>query len=79
MSERARTLTAAHELVRRGWPGRDASTRKWVAHYRRAADIYRHVAETDPGHRHEALFWASDARASASALAAKGGTDDDGQ
>jgi hypothetical protein len=75
LTGRALTLTAAHELLRREWPGRDAPTKTWVAYYERAAEVYSCVAEVDPGHYHEALFWAADAREAARTVAEKAGAD----
>lgn len=71
------TLPVAHELLNRDWPGIDAPASVWVAHYQRAAEVYRRVAEVDVAHHHEALFWAAEARESARRIAGKDGVDDD--
>jgi hypothetical protein len=63
------TLRAAHELLHRAWPGRDASVAAWLAYHRHAAALYDHVAESDPDHRHEARYWAQQARSNADAFA----------
>jgi hypothetical protein len=59
----ARTLRAAQELLSREWPGNSPSASVALAYHRRAAALYAHVAETDPDHHHEALFWAQQERA----------------
>lgn len=64
------TLRAAHELLTREWPGRDAPGSSWLAYYRRAVALYELAARTDAAHCHEALYWAGQARAD---LAAVGG------
>jgi hypothetical protein len=71
------TLPVAHELLHRDWPGMDAPAAAWVAHYQRAAEVYRRVAEVDLDHHPEALFWAADARASARRIVGKDGGHDD--
>jgi hypothetical protein len=53
-----RTLPQAHEFLRRAWPGTEASTAAWLAHHALAERLYTHVANADPDHHHEALFWA---------------------
>jgi hypothetical protein len=58
MNVTVQSLQEAHELLHREWPGSDAPASAWLAHHRRAAEVYAHVAQTDPGHRNEALFWA---------------------
>ncbi len=60
-----RTLRAAHEVVNRRWPGRDASDSAWLDYHQPAAALYDAVAETDREHHHEALYWAHQERAAA--------------
>jgi hypothetical protein len=52
-------LTQAHEVLSRERPSEKARPERWLAYYQRSAAVYRHVAETDRGHHHEALYWAS--------------------
>jgi hypothetical protein len=44
-----RTLLHAHAELVRIRPARDASSAAW---------LYEHIAEIDPGHELEALYWA---------------------
>jgi hypothetical protein len=53
------TLREAREQLNREWPGNAATLQVWLAYYRRAVDLYANVAETDPDHHHEALYWAA--------------------
>lgn len=68
MNEDVRSLQQAQELLSREWPGRDATPAAWLAHHRRAAELYAHVAEVDQGHHYEALHWAACARDEARAF-----------
>ncbi|WP_233159182.1 AMED_5909 family protein [Actinophytocola xanthii] len=52
-------LMEAHELLTRERPSSGASSHVWLSYYRRSATVYKEVAETDRGHHHEALYWAS--------------------
>jgi hypothetical protein len=52
------TLAHAHELMPRLMPAPTAPRREWLAFRRRSAAIYKHVADVDRGHHHEALYWA---------------------
>jgi hypothetical protein len=52
-------LIEAHELLTRERPSPEASAERWLAYYRHSAAVYAEVAETDRGHHHEALYWAS--------------------
>ena len=65
----ARTLRAAHELVIRKWPGRDASDSVWLAYHQCAAAVFSAVAEIDQAHHNEALYWAQCERDAAQAVA----------
>lgn len=51
------TLRDAHDLVARLRPGSAAPAGEWVAFRRRAAQIYRAVADIDRYHHHEAMYW----------------------
>jgi hypothetical protein len=64
----ALNLHAAHELVVRAWPGPTPPAAVAVAYFEHAATLYDQVARTDPGHHHEALFWANDQRQEAEHL-----------
>lgn len=48
----------AHQELVRIRPGRDASLAAWLAYYQRSVWMYEQIAETDPGHDSEALYWA---------------------
>ena len=52
-------LMQAHEQLSRERPASDAEPEKWLAYYRRSAQVYATVAEVDRGHHHEALYWSS--------------------
>jgi hypothetical protein len=75
------TLRQAQESLSRRWPGRDASVAAQVAYHERAAALYEHVARVDPGHHHEALYWAGFEREQVEALrsAAGAGRDEKGE
>jgi hypothetical protein len=49
----------AHEVLSRERPSDVAAPEKWMAYYRRSAQVYATVAEIDRGHHHEALYWSS--------------------
>jgi hypothetical protein len=66
---RVLTLRQAHEALHREWPGHDAPDSAWLAHHQRAANLYADVAEIDPEHRHEAMYWAQQERDAARAMA----------
>jgi hypothetical protein len=70
----ALNLHAAHELVVRAWPGPTPPAAVAVAYFEHAATLYDQVARTDPGHHHEALFWANDQRQEAERLRQQAGT-----
>lgn len=75
------TLRGAHELMPRLMPAPTAPRKEWLAFRRRSAAIYKHVADVDRGHHHEALYWAELETAVANELqqqidtAGKDGTD----
>lgn len=70
--EQITTLLAAREQVISEWPGRSAADAVWLAYHQRAAELFARVAETDPGHRHEALFWAAQEREAARVVSEPG-------
>jgi hypothetical protein len=55
-----RTLMQAHGELVRIRPGRDASSAAWRAYYQRSVSLYEKIAEIDPGHEGEALYWRSE-------------------
>ena len=66
-----RTLMQAHHELVRIRPGRDASLAAWLAYYQRSVSVYEQIAETDPGHDGEALYWAQRERDRATNIAAR--------
>jgi hypothetical protein len=66
-----RTLMQAHEELVRIRPARDASLAAWLAYYQRSVAMYEHIAEIDPGHELEALYWAQRERTRAGNTAAQ--------
>jgi hypothetical protein len=52
-----RTLMHAHAELVRIRPARDASS-AWLAYYQQSVALYEHIAEINPGHELEALYWA---------------------
>lgn len=66
-----RTLMQAHGELVRIRPGRDASSAAWLAYYQRSVSLYEKIAEIDPGHELEALYWAQRERARAKNIAAQ--------
>ncbi len=61
----------AHAELVRIRPGRDASSAAWLAYYQRSVSLYEHIAEIDPGHEGEALYWAQRERTRAANIAAQ--------
>ncbi|HKR51788.1 MAG TPA: AMED_5909 family protein, partial [Pseudonocardiaceae bacterium] len=53
-----RTLMQVHEELVRIRPGGDASLAVWLAYYQRSVALYEQIAEIEPGHGHEARYWA---------------------
>ena len=53
-----RTLMHAHAELVRIRPGPDASSAAWLAYYQQSVTLYEHIAEIDPSHELEALYWA---------------------
>ena len=66
-----RTLMQAHAELVRSRPSRDASSAAWLAYYQRSVSLYEHIAEIDPGHEGEALYWAQRERSRAGNIAAR--------
>ena len=66
-----RTLMQAHQELVRIRPGRDASLAVWLAYYQRSVSMYEQIAETDPGHDGEALYWAQRERDRATNIATR--------
>ncbi|WP_328603102.1 hypothetical protein OG943_23755 [Amycolatopsis sp. NBC_00345] len=52
------TLWAAHEVVSRRRPARDANQAAWLGFHLANARMYEYVSDVDRGHHHEALYWA---------------------
>ncbi len=68
---RPRTLMQAHGELVRLRPGRDATAAAWLAYYQRSVTLYEKIAEIDPGHEGEALYWAQRERTRAANIAAQ--------
>jgi hypothetical protein len=66
-----RVLMQAHEELVRIRPGRDASLAAWLAYYQRSVTLYEQIAEIDPFHGLEALYWAQRERHHAEEIAAQ--------
>ncbi|HET9255615.1 MAG TPA: AMED_5909 family protein [Pseudonocardiaceae bacterium] len=52
------TLTQAHQELVRIRPCHKASLQVWLSYYQYSVQVYEQIAETDPGHEGEALYWA---------------------
>jgi hypothetical protein len=48
----------AHEELVRSRPSREASLVAWLQYYRRSVALYEQIAEIDPNHAGEAMYWA---------------------
>jgi hypothetical protein len=68
---RPRTLMQAHEELVRIRPSRDASLPVWLNYYQHSVSLYELIAEGDPGHECEALYWAQRERYRAEQIAAR--------
>jgi hypothetical protein len=66
-----RTLMQVHEELVRIRPGRDAAPAVWLAYYQRSVSLYEHIAEIDPGHKGEALYWVQRERVRAENIATR--------
>ena len=63
-------MQAHRELVRIR-PSRDASLAAWLAYYQRSVSVYEQIAEIDPSHEGEALYWARRERTRAGNIRAR--------
>jgi hypothetical protein len=68
---RPRTLIQAHEELVRIRPSRDASLAVWLEYYQHSVSLYELIAEVDPGHKPEALYWAQRERHRAEQIATR--------
>lgn len=66
-----RTLMQAHEALVRIRPDRDASLAVWLEYYQRSVSLYERIAEIDPGHEGEAMYWATREKTHAGNIAAQ--------
>lgn len=66
-----RTLMQAHIQLVRIRPSRDAPSAAWLAYYQRSVALYEQIAEIDPGHELEALYWAQREKTRAANIAAQ--------
>jgi hypothetical protein len=48
----------AHRELVRTWPSGDASLAACFEYYRHSASLYEQIAEIDPAHELESLYWA---------------------
>ncbi|MGH4012661.1 MAG: AMED_5909 family protein [Pseudonocardiaceae bacterium] len=71
VKQRPRTLMQAHEELVRIRPNGDASLAAWLAYYQHSATLYEQIAEIDPGHDLEALYWAHRERHRAEEIATR--------
>ncbi len=65
------TLMQAHEELARIRPCREASLSVWLSYYRLSVEVYENIAESDPTHEGEALYWAQRERARAESITAR--------
>ena len=66
-----RTLMQAHQELVRIRPSNNAPLATWLAYYQHSASVYAQIAQTDPTHDGEALYWAQRERTRAHAIAAR--------
>jgi len=66
-----RTLMQAHEELVRIRPRRKASLAVWLEYYQHSVAVYEQIAQTDPGHHLEAMYWAGREQAHAAEVAAR--------
>jgi hypothetical protein len=69
--EQPRTLMQAHKELVRIRPSRDASLAAWFEYYQHSVSLYEQIAEIDPGHELEALYWAQREQQRAKQIAAR--------
>jgi hypothetical protein len=65
------TLMQAHEELVRARPCRKASLSVWLSYYQQSVAVYEQIAQSDPGHECEALYWAQRERAHAKGIEAR--------
>lgn len=66
-----RTLMQAHRELVRIRPSRNAPLPTWLSYYQHSASVYEQIAQTDPTHDGEALYWAQRERTRAQNIAAR--------
>jgi hypothetical protein len=66
-----RTLMEAHKELVRIRLSRDASLAAWFEYYQHSVSLYQQIAEIDPGHELEALYWARREQRRAEQIAAR--------
>jgi hypothetical protein len=59
----------AHEELVRIRPCRKESLPVWLAYYHRSAALYAEIAQIDPGHDGEAMYWSHRERRRAEEIA----------
>ena len=65
------TLMQAHRELVRIRPSRNAPLATWLAYYQHSVSVYEQIAQTDPTHDGEALYWAQRERARVQNIAAR--------
>jgi len=65
------TLMEAHEELVRIRPNRKASLPVWLAYYQHSVEVYEQIANIDPKHDGEALYWAQRERIHARSVEAR--------
>ena len=68
---RPRTLMQAHSELVRLRPNPNAPLAAWLAYYQNSVSVYEQIAQTDPTHDGEALYWAHRERTRAQNIAAR--------
>ena len=66
-----RTLMQAHSELVRIRPSRNAPLATWLAYYQHSVSVYEQIAQTDPSHDGEALYWAQRERTRVQNIAAR--------
>jgi hypothetical protein len=69
--EAPQTLIQAHDELVRIRPCATASLPVWLSYYQRSVEVYERIAEIDPGHKCEALYWAQRERVHARGIEAR--------
>jgi hypothetical protein len=65
------TLMEAHEELVRIRPCRKASLPVWLSYYQHSVAVYEQIAQSDPLHQGEALYWAQRERVHARGIEAR--------